>query len=156
MAGCAEDPNGEQPETVGEEPDGILTEEDQAAMEDIEPDSGEEDPVDEASDVLLVVEPACVEPGEQATVTAEGLEPDDEYHLRFDPDSVPDPTFDPELPASPEDDGTLEVEFELPADDVEPGPYVLAVHAADAADAGDADEGALIEADVEIADTCTP
>ncbi len=165
-AGCAEDP--EEPDSqeqagedldeaptdeveVSEDPDDVLSEEDQQAMEDIEPDSGQEDIVEEASGIGIGVEPSCVEPGQSTTVSAEGLDGDTEHVLRFDPEPASPDVLEPSVLTRSDDGGEIAVDLDLPDEGVDTGSYTVELLAAED---GQAEGEPLIDVDLEIAETC--
>jgi hypothetical protein len=115
---------------------------DDGADDDAEPEAGLEetdelesqagDDFDAVDGVLLSVQPACAELGDDVEVLAEGLEPEAEYQLAFDPDPAPDDTFASTTTASADADGMLAFTATLDPDTgIERGDYQLAVTSTD-------------------------
>ena len=152
--GCADDTDeADEPEVeVSEDPDEVLTDEEQEAMDDIDPESGQDDVIEEKSGVGIGVLPSCAEPGDQVTITVEGLEADAEHVLRIDPELAPPEVLEPSVPARSDDAGEIELDLAVPEEDVDTGDYTLEVLATEQ---GQAQGDPLIDGPLEIAETCT-
>ena len=121
------------------------------------PEAGGLDGTDDAPqdgdglEVLLAIDPACAEVGSEFTAIAEGLEPDAEHVIRIDPAPSETGEFEPEVPATSDAEGTLEVSTALPADvGIEAGSYVVSLAAVESSETGEE----LISSDLRIADSC--
>lgn len=105
-----------------------------------------EEPPTASDEPALAVEPTCAEIGEGFTVTAAGLEPNEEYVVLIDPPHADE--LEPGVFGAADDQGVMEVPASLPEDaGVQPGDYTLTVSDAD-------DDEELATAALTIAESC--
>lgn len=146
------DTDPEEPSDDGSDEDdqGESNQDDQGEAPDDGADDGSEG---DGLEVLLAVDPGCAEIGDDFTVMAEGLEPDTDHIVAFDPAPSSTGEFESGVPATSDGDGTFEVDGSLPEDaGIENGDYRLELFTAQD---GETDTS-LIATDLEIADRCSP